>query len=1048
MKRRIYAMLFGLFLLSGQQAWAQKVAGVVKSLEDGQAIPGVTVVVKGTANATVTDIDGKYEIATKGGETLIFSLVGYKAQEVAIGVQSVIDIELQNSDQLGEVLVTGALGLKEDQRKLGFSVPVVNGADIAATQRDNFFDALQGRVAGLTVTTTSGAVGASSSLQLRGASSIGGNNQPLIVVDGLPIDNNTFGQGSLYTDQPNRQNDYTNRAADINPNDIASITVLKGPEAAALYGSQGSSGAIVITTKKGSTGRGKVLYDNSFGFDNVYRLPQVQTTYIRGLNGSFDRDVSSYFGPAKTDTLNLNDNIKNFFNTGKRQAHNLSFEAGSDRLSYRLSTNYTKAEGTIPNNNKTTLNARMAGTAKLLNNLEVNTSIAFISTELNKAQLGDGGVLTNLFRWPFYEDVADFRNPNGTIRRLQSAGIKDPNILDTYDNPNTPLNSTTIRDKTRRIQGNIGLTWTVTSWLSLTARMGADSYTTIGNYFNPPYVRAPALNNITSPGLGFIENYNENSLLLNGNFFAVAKKTFGDFSTTFLAGSAVDDKKYEVVGTFAERPFDPNFNSLNNFDPVTMRSKQTIKATRLLGLFGKLDIGYKDMLFLTVTGRNDWSSTLPIANRSYFYPSVSGAFEFTKLIKDQSILSYGKLRASYAQSGKDAPPFLVQPALSPQTSTGGGFLYGFFGGNPNLQPEFVTTREVGVELWLLKNRVKFDASYFSSDRSNQIATQRLSYGTGFVFGLLNSGSFNVNGVELSLTLTPLKTKDFKWDVVTNFTKNRTSVISLPADVNEFYNSDTWIIGNARASAFLPLDKLQASFPTLNLSYNDRGAGSATALGGYSYLRNKAGDVLINPTSGLPVINSNFLPIGDRQPDFTVGLINTFTWKGLSLRFNLDFRKGGDVFNGNELYLFSAGLSTRLLDRTQPYTFKGVLRDGKENSDAPTINTSQITPQTRSDFYGSFPESEFVERNINWMRLRDLSLSYQLPKSIMGRTKNFESISVFVSGTDLFLLTNYTGGDPAVNGTTAATAGVGAAGYDFGKIGANRSIAFGFKVILQ
>jgi hypothetical protein len=313
---------------------------------------------------------------------------------------------------------------------------------------------------------------------------------------------------------------------------------------------------------------------------------------------------------------------------------------------------------------------------------------------------------------------------------------------------------------------------------------------------------------------------------------------------------------------------------------------------------------------------------------------------------------------------------------------------------------------------------------------------------------LNSGSFGVKGVEFQLGLTPVKTKDFNWDLTFNFTKNKTNVLSLPADQNEFYNSDTWLLGNARASAFNDIDFLRNSFKGINLDYNQRGAGVATAIGGYSYLRNTNGDILINPGSGLPVINANFLPIGDRQPDFTLGIINRVTVGGLTLSANVDLRRGGDVFNGNEYFLFANGLSTRVLDRTSPYTFKGVLRDGKENSGTPTVNTIQITPQTRNDFYGGFAEADFVEKDINWVRIKDISLSYMLPKSILKEIKNVQALSVFITSTDLYMWTNYTGGDPATNGTTATSAGVGAWGIDYGKVGAPRSVSAGIRIGLQ
>ena len=423
MKQKMYTLFIGLALLFvGTTALAQSVSGTVKAEEDELGIPGVSVVVKGTNRATITDIDGNYTIGASKGETIVFSLVGYSSQEVAYGDATTIPlvVTLKGGDQqLGEFVVT-ALGITEDKRKLGYGVQQVSGEDLASTQRDNFMDALQGRVAGLMVVPSSGGIGSSSAIVLRGVSSIGGNNQPLIVVDGLPIDNTTFNQGNLVSDRPNRDNDFLNRAADINPNDIASISILKGPEAAALYGSQGSSGAIVITTKKGTKGRGKITYDNSFGWDNVYRLPKLQNTYLRGTNGVYDPEQTLYFGPKKTDTLTTYDNLGNFFQTGTRAAHNLSIEGGgSDRLVYRLSGNYTTRQGVIPNSDSKVLSTRLSATAKLLDNLELVSSLAFNNTQLNKPISSTSGLLTGLFRWPFTDDITNFVNPDGSRRRLQ-----------------------------------------------------------------------------------------------------------------------------------------------------------------------------------------------------------------------------------------------------------------------------------------------------------------------------------------------------------------------------------------------------------------------------------------------------------------------------------------------------------------------------------------------------------------------------------------------------------------------------------------------------
>ena len=323
--------------------------------------------------------------------------------------------------------------------------------------------------------------------------------------------------------------------------------------------------------------------------------------------------------------------------------------------------------------------------------------------------------------------------------------------------------------------------------------------------------------------------------------------------------------------------------------------------------------------------------------------------------------------------------------LVPQTTTDGGFAYGVYGGNVDLKPERGVGVELGADLRFFKGRLGVDLAVYSNERSRQIVSQRLSYGTGFILALLNGGTFTNNGVEIQLTGTPVKTKDFTWDINLNFSKLKTNVKNLPADVAEYYNSDTWLYNNARASAFV--SDLSSYFKTVdNLEYYQQWAGSATSIGGFSYLRNKVGDILINPSTGLPIKNTNFLPIGDRNPDFTIGLRNSFIYKGFNLSFLLDIRKGGDVFNGTAMFLYERGISTKTLDRDTPVIYKGVLRDGYENTGTPTSNSIQITPSTsvNQGFYSSLAESDFVERNINWLRMRDINLSYTIPKKAMTR----------------------------------------------------------------
>jgi TonB-linked SusC/RagA family outer membrane protein len=993
------------------------ITGKVTSAEDGTPIPGASVIVKGTTRGTNTEPDGSFRIQAAKGQTLRVSFIGTKTIEVPVGA-SVMNVQLTaEAGTLNEVVVT-ALGIKQEKRALGYAIQEVKGTDIADTQRDNFLNALNGRIAGASITPSSGSPGASTSIMLRGISSIGGNNQPLFVVDGLPIDNRTFGQGALVSDSPNRNNDYQNRGADLNPNDIESVSILKGPEASALYGIDAASGAIVITTKKGAAGRGKITYDNAFRYDKLYRFPEYQKEFGPGDNGSFTTPTRLYFGPRYAPDVPLFDNVQNFFQTGFTQRHNLGIEGGSDRTTYRLSVGYSNQGGVVPTTKFERLSVRLGGTTKISSKFEATSSFNFIQTNNVKTGRGNSSTLLSLIYWPQSDDAREYLSNDGTRRRLNpnsDAQDVDNPFFDVYKNKNS--------DKTNRIIGNVALAYDPASWLNVKGQVGADVYSTNGNLlFHPQSNRA-----ISSRGS--IENFTEVSQLLNGQFLINAKKKFNKFSTGLLLGTSFDDRRYNVDAVRGEQFYEVDYNGINNTPPTTQRAKNTLNLIRRQAVFGQFTASYNDLFYLTATGRNDWSSTMPIESRSFFYPSVSGSFVLTEIpaLQTNKVLSFAKIRASYAEVGKDAPaPYITQSNLAPQVTTGGGLAYGVFGGNGILVPERTQSYEVGLDARLFNGRLTVDAAYFNRTAKNQITAPRLSYGTGFILQYINSGTIESRGVELLLTGNPVRKGSFNWDITANFTRNNSVVKSLPADQPEFYLSDTWLYQNVRNSLFV--------------------GSPATTIGGYDYLRNNNGDILINPTSGYPVKNLVFTNIGDRNPLFTLGLTNSFRYKNWSFSALVDFRRGGDVFNGNELFFYVNGLSTRTLDRETARVVKGVLRDGLENTSTPTVNTIQVTPITRNDFYNlNFVESDFIEHDINWVRLRDVTLRYTLPASMLGAKKLVRGASVFFTGTDLFLLTNYTGADPQTNALNASVGGSGAMGFDFGALSVPRGYTFGIQV---
>jgi hypothetical protein len=485
-----------------------------------------------------------------------------------------------------------------------------------------------------------------------------------------------------------------------------------------------------------------------------------------------------------------------------------------------------------------------------------------------------------------------------------------------------------------------------------------------------------------------------------------------------------------------ERMFEASFLSINNADPTTVATRTTAENFNRLGAFLTYNSNYKNWLNLSLSGRIDGSSRLinpaEYSSRDAFYAywSVGTSFIFTDIIKLPEWVNYGKARINYATTGRDPRTAYVKAnSFVPSSFTGGGFTPGFTQGNPLLRPEFTKQFETGVEVKFFDNRLGLDIAYYDNRTTEQLIAYRMSYVSGAVLKWINGGTAQNKGVEFQLTGNPIKQKNFNWDITVNFARNRNEILKMPDNITNFYNSDTWI-GNIRN----------------NLSKG----GNIYALSANRYMRNSNGDLVISATSGLPLIVSDYTPVGDRQSDFNMGLINTFSiMKDWSLSFNLDIRKGGDVYNGTEEFLYTRGMSVRTLDRETPRVIKGVLNDGLQNTANPTPNTIVVTPFYRSEYYGSGTgtvSEDFIEKDVNWVRMRDLTLSYRISSNFLKRQKLVKSASVYVTGTDLFILTNYSGADPAANANnTSARAGIGGIGMDQGNLATPRGINFGMRV---
>lgn len=1057
MRTAKHAVMAMLCLCLSIVVWAQdrSITGKVQS-GAGSPLSGATVVVKGTTRSVLTNEDGGFTITAKNGDVLAISYIGYSTREVRVSESANFNVSLTEVDNTMEEVVV-AMDLKRKPRELGYSVQQVKGDEIQQTQRENFLNSLQGRVAGLTINQTSGVAGASSQIVLRGFNSLSQNNQPLFVVDGVIIDNTTLDESSqggtgvgLASDRPNRNNDYANRISDINPNDIENVTVLKGPEATALYGSQASSGAIIITTKKAKSNKLAVQYDNAFRGSKVVRLQESYDKYDIGENG-VSSNVFRYFGPeipAGTPTYN---NVDEFFRTGFSQTHNLGADFGFGKSIFRVSGSFFDQKGVVPANDFRRYNVRVSNTTKIGKKIEIIPSIAYARSENDKVLRSAGGYLLGLYAWPRTNDIRRYEDESGNKLPLFAANAGNTEI----DNPYFNVFKNPSRDVTDRVTATLGINYNPFEWLSLAGRFGYDTYKMDG------YTRYHPLSFFITPAIGGQQdNFNRRYSGYNHTLTATAKKEIGDFSLRVMGGTMWQDYETRMFAVAGNNLVDSvvagqmwkggriiTDRELNDVAGLPSDSNATRPAsrTRLLqnnfgrynhsiirqiAYFGEVAVGYKNLAFLNYTHRFESASTLPKKNRNYNYPGASLSLIMSDIfpfLKSGAALNYVKLRGSVASTARLNSPYSTQSVFVNNFASGGGYSYSFTNANPNLEPEKQNTFEIGAEFKLLNNRVSLDATYYNTLNKGQIVENfRLSYGTGFVLNTQNAASTRNQGIEITLDANIVRTDRFNWNLLLNFNKMYNKVIKMPEMLAEFYLADTWLYGNARGGLVLN--------------------GPTTSITSYGYERNDAGQILINPTNGMPVIDPIFRIRGDRNPDFTLGIGNRLDYGNWSLNFMFDLKVGGDIFNATKMYLTTIGKSDVTADRYEPRVIEGVLKDGLQNTANPTANTITVIPAYNNEYYrGALPEEAFIQKDVNWLRLRDLTLAYNFPSSLYARWKGVKNLSAFMTGNDLLLFTNYSGGDPSVSGNTAGSRGVGGFGFDYGTLPPPISVNIGFRV---
>ncbi|TAE18837.1 MAG: SusC/RagA family TonB-linked outer membrane protein [Bacteroidetes bacterium] len=1060
MKHKIlYTLLAWCVSLGLAFAQGRVVSGTVTDASNGEGLPGVSVYLKGTTTGIATDADGKFQLTVPNasGDILVISLLGYNDQEITLGAEAEIKVALaSNASQLGEVVVT-ALGIEKEKKGLGIAVTELKAADIQNTRSTNLVNSLSARVAGVRVQGSNGMVGSSSAIFIRGFTTFTGSNQPLFVIDGIPIDN-SGGGNELQTGVSN-----SNRGLDINPDDIESMSILKGPAAAVLYGSRAAAGAIMITTKKGKAGKMKVDLSTSYQVSNVNRFPDYQNSYGQGSGGLTNTSptvaaISPFsWGPAfgtvstfpnylavrqnpndPTSPLIPNEtyqaypnNVRDLFNQGNNLQNSLTISGGNEKNSFNASYSNTRENGIIKNNFLNRNTFRITGTSQLTNKFSAGLSLNYINTYSTRTQ--QGNQLSNPFfrSWflPRSVNAANYplNNPNGT-----------PNSwFDGADNPLWTIENNKYQDEVNRVLGNINLAYDFTDWLTLTYKLGTDYTNFTANTYDAPGARGAANHNVN--GAGAIGKRVNQTMLISSFLNLTAKKKINDdFNLYVLLGQELNEIRNVNRFALGSGVGVTGFENISN--ATTYNATNAEALTRLMGVYLNAQLTFRNFLFLDVSGRNDRSSTFTKGNNSYFYPSASLSFVVTDAIsalKDNPILSFAKIRTNLARVGRVAPAYSTNtyfystgttvsdgfgPTIQFPFNNLPGFTYDNTLGIPDLQPEFTVTREIGTELKFLKNRISVDLGYFSTKSSNIILAVPIASASGFNSVVRNAGVLQTNGIELLLSGTPIKKENFQWDVSLNWTRIRNNVKELAPGVT--------VIGLGGFTT--PQTRLEANAP-YGVIY------------GSAFVRHTDGRMLIG-TNGLPSLQPTIQKIGDPNPDWTAGLTNTLTYKGFSFSFLLDFRKGGDIFSRNIGDLRRTGAVVETGDRERTYIVPGVKTNalGQVVTDASGNAASNDIQITAEQYWGGmfgFGIGESYIFDGSWVRLREASLTYSLPKSLISRAK-LSNVEIGVSGRNLLLWApNAPHIDPEVNAQGASNS----QGLEFNALPQTRNMGFVLRI---
>jgi len=989
-----------MLLLSVGIAFAQDVTinGTVTSAEDGMPIPGVSVVQKGTTNGTITDIDGNYSITAPTGSVVAFTFVGMKAHDITVGANTTVNVNLQpDAVDLDAVVVT-ALGIKKKEKSLTYSTQQVGGEELTRSKDANLVNALAGKTAGVQINKNSSGVGGSTKVTIRGSRSIG-NNQPLYVIDGIPMLNSVSEAPATAFGGSNDAGgrDAGDGISNLNPDDIKSINILKGPAAAALYGTQAANGVIVITTKQGVKGRSSVSFSSNTTFESVMMLPELQNDYgVKGITSWGEKGNLETYDP------------KEFFQTGVTSINSLSISNGGENMQTYFSYANTTSKGTIEDSGLSKHNLNLRATTKLFNDkVSIDGNINLINQSVENRPVAGGyyfNPLVGLYRFPRGNDLSAYQTNFETYDPDRNLNAQNwHNIQAEEQNPWWLTQRVQSDDERMRAITNLTIKWEVTKAFNVQVR---GSYDYISDKYNH---RTYATTHTALAGdNGRYITFDNRQELRYGDVLANYNKNFGDVSFTASVGASVNDSRTKSV-RLDSRPKDLYYANVFNVANMQVGYVEEMNAQRQMqSLFGTAQVGFKDYLFLDVTGRNDWSSTLAYTNSmssGFFYPSVGLTAVLSDMIEMPEWVNLGKVRGAWSKVGNDLPMYISNP-LNVQ-GVDGNVVINSTAPFDDLKPELTSSIELGTEWNLFNNRVKFDFTYYRTNTKNQLFTLDAPAGSGYSFYYVNAGEIQNEGIEIMLGLTPIAKNDFYWKSSFNFALNRNKVIELHPDLPFFSFGDP---GNA--NYWMRMDE----------------GGSYGDIYGVKFERDDSGKI-ITDDEGLPVAGSDYEKIANINPDFNLGWNNTINYKNLTFSFLIDSRFGGDVVSMTQADLDQYGV-TKVTGDARDAGFVEV--DGQKFTDVEGFYSSIGGRQGITEHY------VYDATNI---RLREMTIGFNLPQSMLEKTKLFKGATISAVGRNLFFFYNSAPFDPDALYST----GNNLQGVDIFGMPATRSLGFNVKL---